>query len=885
MLCNPYKIFNKRKKETFFNSKKSFLIFHKSKNIFLPTLSKINNIILFAFIFLSSIKNTSQDRYIAIKVNTAGENQIISNEYSHFPSTVYVGNTRVTLNNRKISVSSTDQLIKLRWSSHTFDNYSKMFKGLTNIVYAEIYEMFYDSDNGINLSYMFCGCTNLRSMASDDSYIEYISSMEGMFSGCTSLTSVNLERFLSVSYYINLSYMFYNCQRLTYIRFFHFYYIRVSNAREMFYNCISLGSFTFKPYHTSSPINMNKMFYNCTAITSIEFSVDKYCVYYNGHSCYYRYYYDPSDMSFMFYNCHSLVSLTLNYFSTESTQYMSYMLYNCKRLTYFKFNNKYYKTFYQINNKYVKDMRGLFQNCESLVTLNLSFFHTSSVQIMWDMFKGCKNLKYLNISHFDTSSVTDMQSMFNGCSNLVTLNLSHFYTSKVQYMNKMFQNCESLQVLILNKATTESLGTMHRMFYNCKNLRYLNIFKIVEDVQSIAEIFEGTYYKFKLCIYDERNIPNIMKILDNKPSIQRDCSQDCYGANTFRQYSSINKHCCENAIYNNICYNKCPGRTKKISSNSIICDYFPCSNYYKYEQDGCLNTISHEYFLNDSNLHTIDKCDSNCYSCEKRPTKCTNCYSDNIKKFLNLSKCIETCKYGYFTDNNAIKKCFCHEQKCKECSEESLELNLCVSCNIDKKYYPKLDETFTENNFINCYQNPEEYYLDSYEKIYKPCYPSCKYCDRQGDKYNHYCFSCNSKNTYPFIIKENSNYINCYPNCTFNFYFDDYFNYTCHNTTGCPDFAPLLIDKTKQCAKNCTKKNKYIFRSTCFETCPIESIPYSNITGYYCNSVCPFERPFEMVLAQICVSYCTIMERYNGLCVTNYEGNRSAKYKIWFYLI
>ena len=134
MLCNPYKIFNKRKKETFFNSKKSFLIFHKSKNIFLPTLSKINNIILFAFIFLSSIKNTSQDRYIAIKVNTAGENQIISNEYSHFPSTVYVGNTRVTLNNRKISVSSTDQLIKLRWSSHTFDNYSKMFKGLTNIV-------------------------------------------------------------------------------------------------------------------------------------------------------------------------------------------------------------------------------------------------------------------------------------------------------------------------------------------------------------------------------------------------------------------------------------------------------------------------------------------------------------------------------------------------------------------------------------------------------------------------------------------------------------------------------------------------------------------------------------------------------------------------------
>ena len=38
---------------------------------------------------------------------------------------------------------------------------------------------------------------------------------------------------------------------------------------------------------------------------------------------------------------------------------------------------------------------------------------------------------------------------------------------------------------------------------------------------------------------------------------------------------------------------------------------------------------------------------------------------------------------------------------------------------------------------------------------------------------------------------------------------------------------------------------------------------------------CPFEEPFEMVKEQICVSNCTIMERKDKLCITNYRGNIS----------
>ena len=100
---------------------------------------------------------------------------------------------------------------------------------------------------------------------------------------------------------------------------------------------------------------------------------------------------------------------------------------------------------------------------------------------------------------------------------------------------------------------------------------------------------------------------------------------------------------------------------------------------------------------------------------------------------------------------------------CKYCSEESMELNLCESCNMDMGYYPKSDEA-PINGFINCYNNPEEYYFDNSISKYKPCYHSCERCDGLGTIENHRCYSCNSRNTHSFKMYENSEFINCYQN-------------------------------------------------------------------------------------------------------------------------
>ena len=158
-------------------------------------------------------------------------------------------------------------------------------------------------------------------------------------------------------------------------------------------------------------------------------------------------------------------------------------------------------------------MRGMFQNCESLISLSLPHSGFSdNVEIMWDMFKGCRSLNYLELN-FDTSKVTDMESMFEGCSSLESLDLSSFKTPKVQYMNKMFKDCINLRNINIKYFTAESLGTMHQMFYNCTRLEYLNIYSLNEKDQSISEIFKGASNNFKFCVKEHENIPKIFKFV------------------------------------------------------------------------------------------------------------------------------------------------------------------------------------------------------------------------------------------------------------------------------------------------------------------------------------------------------------------------------------
>ena len=634
----------------------------------------------------------------------------------------------------------------------------------------------------------------------------------------------------------------------------------ISDLSYLFYDLDSITYFDLN-YITNEVknINITRMFYNCKNIKTIIFD-NIYNRMPDISASLRNVYYYPVDLSYAFYNCISLTNLQLFYFRTHYTQEIKYMFFNCNKLEAISFTDCYFA------NTLITNMKGIFQNCESLTSLNLATFYTPKVIIMWDMFKNCKNLTSLNVANFNTSNVIDMESMFEGCEKLISLNLTKFRTPKVHYMNKMFLGCTKLQSLDFNYINSDNLGSMDLMFSNCNNLKYLNLFSLTEKAQSIADIFEGSSNDFKYCINDYEKIPNILKELFVKSNTRPDCSIDCYKDNNIRPYNSYKKVCCPKFLYEDTCCNKCPPKFEANESN--ICVKLNCPKYLNYTQDGCEDEMPVGYYQNDSISKTIDKCHENCLTCDRGPTDninyCTSCNRYSSLPFLYLDNCTDSCPNNRYS---GPYKCKCEIEECLDCNYESLKQGLCTICAQD--YYPKDNDNY--GNYSKCYKNPlPKYYL--YNRKYKPCYPSCESCNGEGNDNNHHCIKCDAN----YTVKFNDRINNCYENCTYYYYFDNDDIYRCTEKDECPNDFKFLIKELRKCVKSCSITDyKTQFSYGCYKECPLniseprERIPYS------CRPLCTYEFPFELIPEEKCVANCSIMERSEKLCITNYFGNRS----------
>ena len=86
----------------------------------------------------------------------------------------------------------------------------------------------------------------------------------------------------------------------------------------------------------------------------------------------------------------------------------------------------------------------------------------------------------------------------------------------------------------------------------------------------------------------------------------------------------------------------------------------------------------------------------------------------------NNGKCYSSCNKGYIIDNNTQEKiCKCEIDKCLHCPPVSIRFRLCTECNTD--YYQKENDKMNIGIYINCYKDPEEYYLDTEAHLYKKC--------------------------------------------------------------------------------------------------------------------------------------------------------------------
>ncbi|WP_417753763.1 BspA family leucine-rich repeat surface protein [Slackia sp.] len=227
-----------------------------------------------------------------------------------------------------------------------------------------------------------------------------VTSMNYMFSGCSSLVSLDLSGFDTSS---------------------------VTSMAGMFSECSSLESADLSSFDTSNVTDMQRMFSSCSSLTVLDLSC-----------------FDTSrvaDMGSMFWYCGSLAALDVSSFNTASVTDMGYMFYGCSSLGQLDVSS--------FNTARVTDMNGMFGGCSALAALDVSGFDTSRVADMGSMFWYCDSLAALDVSSFNTARVTDMSGMFQSCS-VEFLDLSSFDTSKVSNGSYML-DCNKLRKVTLGE--------------------------------------------------------------------------------------------------------------------------------------------------------------------------------------------------------------------------------------------------------------------------------------------------------------------------------------------------------------------------------------------------------------------------------------------------
>ena len=238
-----------------------------------------------------------------------------------------------------------------------------------------------------------------------------------------------------MNYLTKTNQLFSGCSSLTYINLYYFKSENVNNMREMFIGCFSLIDVNLSNFNTKKVTDMGWVFSDCSSLKNLNLS--------NFRTQ------NVTIMNSMFGGCSSLINIDLYNFNTENVTEMICMFFKCSSLTNLNLS--------KFNTKNVINMNGMFLGCSSLIELNLSHFNTENVNTMYHMFGECSSLKTINLSSFRTHKVYSMIGMFSGCSSLMSLDLSNFNTENVCSMSDMFSGCSSLKSLNLSNFNTKKL--------------------------------------------------------------------------------------------------------------------------------------------------------------------------------------------------------------------------------------------------------------------------------------------------------------------------------------------------------------------------------------------------------------------------------------------
>ena len=335
----------------------------------------------------------------------------------------------------------------------------------------------WDTGNVKSMDYMFYNCESLIQLNASIWDTSNVTKMNSMFTNCESLAELDVSNW-NTGQVTTMHYMFQNCSSLTQLDLGKWNTSQVTNIGSMFNQCSSLTQLDVSNWDTSKATTTSNMFSNCSSLKSIKMNNtiiiklgkqlstrpqdDKGVIYCDKL--------DGIDTSSIEDKNWKVVELVARYTCNASGVVPTFnsgyeyivdevsngdgtyavKIYADNDFSNVSFENKsnlLTVEYLKVTNK-VTSTAGMFYNCDSATSLNLSDFDTSNVTEMWEMFCYCCSLEtIIGIENWNTGKVTDLTYTFMCCESLTTLNLSGWNTSEITLLDGMFSDCTYLEEL------------------------------------------------------------------------------------------------------------------------------------------------------------------------------------------------------------------------------------------------------------------------------------------------------------------------------------------------------------------------------------------------------------------------------------------------------
>lgn len=261
----------------------------------------------------------------------------------------------------------------------------EMFRGCSSLTSIDLSS--FDTSIVTNMDSLFRDCSNVTNIILPNNFGIAATSMYSLFYDCNKLSTVNIEK-INTANCTNLNSMFKNCNALSTLDISHFDTSLLSAdsaAASMFYGCSSLNSLTLPDtFITSGVNNISYIFYDCRKLTSIDLSgfdttnvtnmegAFKNCKKLSTLSfpdtfvtsnC--------TNFSSMFYGCNALTNLDLSKFDTSSNNTVYSMFKNCTNLETLNLSNFDTTSITNINDEKPEE-KFTFEGLSNLTSINLS---------------------------------------------------------------------------------------------------------------------------------------------------------------------------------------------------------------------------------------------------------------------------------------------------------------------------------------------------------------------------------------------------------------------------------------------------------------------------------------------------------------------------------